>query len=484
MNDVTPTWLFNNLFSREAGAVEITFRDLDWEPVKKIAQAISTITGNEVSSFGKSIFIEFAEDYECLIRVIARTRLKSNVYVGVNPRKKIWLLSKSGKSYQSYRGTNSAVSAFNSVFIDIDCDREDEKKAATDDEIAAAKAVADDVDKVMAEVFGLRYRIRAFSGNGFQVFYPLNTVVFSPGVPYEKLGDEIVYTETEEFALFKNVAKYAVAPALRGVAQGRAKIDRTWDLRRVGRLPFTRNWKDPSDPRWCKVVDVCTDRSDDDAWLKMLRVAKTGTEYKLRGRKINKKVLTLKRWKKPQDMLKEPLVQILLQKRLPSGYRNHYLEMQLAILLRDHESTIDPKNLGSILADISRMQGRPFAASTDYLPKDAVFSEAVVNKWCMLEREPMLYEWEKPLDQAKLAEWKKHAYKSEVEEKYLEVCKNILNLESAPTLDTDEILERFRHPPKPTAFSPFVFVCFARSIVEKDDWPYWRDHVFCNLYAE
>ena len=45
-----------------------------------------------------------------------------------------------------------------------------------------------------------------------------------------------------------------------------------------------------------------------------------------------------------------------------------------------------------------------------------------------------------------------------------------------PSRDTDVILERMRKKTSATRASMFRFACYCRGLVEKDDWPYWKEH--------
>ncbi len=471
---------------RGGEAVEITMKDSDWETVKEYASKVAMQTGMTTHQYGKSFFCENADQLKEFLLIFAKSGVRSNTYVGINPRKKIWMLSKKGTTYKGYRGVNVGVACMSNIFVDIDANRKDGTKAATEEELLLTRLCCDDVEKKLEEVFGLRRHIRIFSGNGYQLMYPLHKPLTYKDLAYTKVGEEIVYTESEEFELLKSACRLAIQPAMKGVEKGRAKIDHTWDLRRVGRLPWTRNWKDPSKEIWA-AIDKHDDRpSDVDAGERILEIARKHQQHVASGKRTQSFSVSKKEYADINELVNEPLVQLLLSGPLPSGNRNHYLEMQLAILLRDNTKTISPVEEANLLREIGRAQGRPFNAATQYLPRNATFSRNTVNMWCAMERRPPVYKFGldpmPPIDESKLAQFDA-VDMNDVERMFAYHYEKTFKIPLEPSQDAAVIIERMRNKAPGIRTFPFMYACYVRGLVVKEEWEYWRDNWFRFEYA-
>ena len=184
-------YFWNVVSGFDGSAVEITLKDSDWSVAKDFAMKLGC------AQYGKSLFIDNKEILKKFILMLKASGVESNTYVGVNPREKIWIVSKGGNLYKSFRGTNIGVQCMKNIFVDVDADRKDPKKAATQDELNNAREVATDVALKLEEVFGIRGHVRLFTGNGYQMFFPLATLVTWQPLKYARVNDEVVYTDYE-----------------------------------------------------------------------------------------------------------------------------------------------------------------------------------------------------------------------------------------------------------------------------------------------
>ena len=83
----------------------------------------------------------------------------------------------------------------------------------------------------------------------------------------------------------------------------------------------------------------------------------------------------------PENIKKSAIAQLLLLKMHPQGDRNHYLELQFALLLRDNN--IHPDQIQELILEINATQGKSVQVDPTYLAEDAMFNPNIINLWCM-----------------------------------------------------------------------------------------------------
>jgi len=352
----------------------------DYEQLKNFANK------NGLKLIGGSFFVSSYEQLLCIVKNPV-FRNNYNIYYSLNPRKKCYKIY-NGKTYADYGGKNVNVKYIR--FVPFDIESLSRSNIATDDELLNSIKFADYIIKHLYDKFQWKDYVKICSGNGVHLIYRLDKDIELPELEY-KINTElqkIIYIETREFKGLKTCVNKLLKDSdkkLNGMFN--CKFDNTGDLARVLRLPLSKNNKpEYTEKRYCGILSI---------GLNDAGCLNKGMTKSLHGRaKIIIDMLEVKKYKKnnnikidlqhqyTKDTIKYcPLAKLLLIKQ-ESGNRNHYLEMQFALLLK--ENGILPDDIPELISEINGVQGKGIQVSADYLPDDARFNPEIVNRWCVM----------------------------------------------------------------------------------------------------
>lgn len=373
-------WSF---LTNDEGTWELTTKEIDWQIVGQLASSIGA------QQHGRSFFVTNVDQVKHVMKHPIIKQYKANVYIGENPRIQTWkrVQRKSDGQFFTFKareGKNISVQHLRNIFIDIDALH---TGLATEQQLQRAIEVAENIDEAMLKEFGAGKVIALLSGNGVQLIYLLDTPISWPALEYEIKEHDVLYKENPEYIRAKEITKEVIGKLVNKLQmRGEEKIahiDNTWDIRRVGRLPFTKNYKyheADGNYRWCGIVCL---RDEDNTGFAEKLLSRHQLRFKKEFAEASAEYTTT-----VKKLRNEPLVQLLLRKELPSGARNHYLELQFSLLLRD--SQIDPAEVHDLIEEINLVQ-RKKINPVCYLDEKNHFSKSVVNTYCAIERLPPEY---------------------------------------------------------------------------------------------
>jgi len=353
---------------------------VDYEYLRSFAKS------HDLVMFGSSFFVSSSEELEIIINDEKIVK-NYNVYYGLNPRKKVFYYSKKYKKAYLRYGTKS-VAVKQLKFIPFDIEAVDRKGDATPDQLRKAMKLADAIIRILSNKFKWEDYITICSGNGIHLIFRIPDGITIPEAEshIDYAQEEVRYKMKPEFVRMARIGnkfleKIESACKEDGEWMFGAKFDRVGDLARVLRLPFTLNNKPEYDvPRRSGVMDIHTQKWSDDYFKVPDKLLSLRGPVKVEGAfshhsHDDRHVYT------PEDLRTSPIAQLLLMENLPSGSRNHYLEFQFALLMRDNN--IMPEQVQGLIDDINSIQGKKINVDPQYLKEGEHFNQDVVNAWCI-----------------------------------------------------------------------------------------------------
>ena len=313
-----------------------------------------------------------------------------NIYISVNPRRKVHVSNGNGLLVKSYYGGIAGTSHIQNILCDI------EHQGIRDDN-ATEKMLEECIAgaKYLIKILNLKAYAINISGNGVHLWFPLEEPIELPipkfkemiiksrhRVKYDLKSGEIRKWIKTYNKFIEQLDSYLQEynPALK-------VDDGAKDLSRIARLPGSWNVKKGKTPRCVgtvsweiqlyniinnKFTSVYTiqNKSNDS----IIRTAKVSRNYRYNVSNI-------------RDC---PLIKLLLSGMLPSILsRNHYLEQSLARILRDNN--LNPEDIQDILDEIDEVQGKSIQVEPGYLEGDEPFNPETVNTFCVASKIDLVY---------------------------------------------------------------------------------------------
>ena len=321
---------------------------------------------------------------ELLKAVIAYTRDKATVWMGVNPRK--WNYTKFGK-----KGLGGSLAHIDSIsFLFIDIDRKQKIGPATADELKNVDTLAEIILSKLKEYSFANDYCKLCSGNGCQILCRLDYPISVPNREFDKRTN--TYIDNEEFEdcvglLRAKIGKELLKLSKKYEDELGVSIDKaSFNLAGVCGLTSTKNYK-----------------YDGFTWRGILELVKNGeniglTDYIINIKKDKKFIFVQPREAKNIDRLipgklrEHPLVRFMLQS-LPVGDRNNRLWFSLKLLLRDSKINLNNDEFKKLHKDIEIIWKDTLTLNVP--EKKFTFSRNTVNSYCVDNLIPPIYPlWE------------------------------------------------------------------------------------------
>lgn len=311
-----------------------------------------------------------------LKNVIAIIRDKATVWFGINPRKRNW--NKYGK--KSFGGTDYNISEINYIFIDID--RVDTSKPAEKEELKNCDDLANKIlERLGTQGWNKNY-IKICSGHGVQLLIKLDIPIKLPVVNFD--NKDKIYENNEEFNNVKRLLTDGIGKQIKKFTNKfRDELQANMDssaffIGKVGALPCTKNVKFGTQ-RWRGIVEML---NGDNVGLTDYILSFSENQPKIKDLFIKSRanfkedvVTTVK------QLEEHPVVQFMINNKLPGGMRNNYIWFSIKILIRDGKIDITSNEFKNLHKKLEESYGGHLTLN---LPeKRFVFSKDIINSFCL-----------------------------------------------------------------------------------------------------
>lgn len=357
----------------------------DWALIKEIAKTI------DCESRFSSIFISSWEELNTILRYkidgkYTATRMY-NIFIGVNPRRKVFVKSARGLVFKSYYGGIAGTSHIQTILCDIEhCAerKENATKAMLEECIQGGKFL---ISELKLQSFFLN-----ISGNGVHLWFDLQEPIELTIPSFFEYEDKIKYNLKEEpiYTHIKTYNNYITKlDRILKKFNPKLKVDEgAKDIARIARPPTSLNVKQGLVPRY--VGTVYKNISNIKYNNQNFTAAKPILNKK--SRELLKRVEKTNKHRYNTTNIREcPLYKLLVSGYLPSNVsRNHYLEQSFAKILRDNNIRVI--EVQDVVREMDIMQRKSVQVDPDYLDDPSPFNPEMVNSYCIACKIPLVYE--------------------------------------------------------------------------------------------
>ena len=342
-----------------------------------------------------------------------------NIFISINPKRKIYMKSKNGLLYKAYQGSIVGTSHIQNSLCDIEHKYRNYHtfKEMKDFLLTIREKVPDNMvneflekakgssTELMLEecILGAKHIVKALklkdyyinlTGNGANLWIRFNPEMEMVLPNYTELDDKIKYNYKEESFMkqYKRYNRWIVKldKILQNYNPFLKVDDGAKDLSRITRPPGSWNVKINKTHR--AVGTVFTEVKDNQ--YNILINKQYMAVEPLISKASNKYVKSIKRSRNNRynhlSIIEAPLYKLLVSKMLPSSLsRNHYLEQSFARILRDNE--IDFNQIQYSITKMNEVQGKNVQVDPEYLQDDEEFNSETVNSYCITCRVDLVY---------------------------------------------------------------------------------------------
>ena len=362
----------------------------DWNLIPKLADAVGC------ESRFSSLFIDSYEQLEKILLYkiggFPLTRLY-NIFIGVNPRRKVHVKSKKGLLYKSYYGGIAGTSHIQTVLCDIEHIGERSGNATE----AMLQECIDGAEHLV-RILNLKSYWINISGNGTHLWFDLEEPIDLPVPSFRETEDKVKYNLKEDpiYTLIKTYNRFIEKLNKRlKEFNPNLKVDEgAKDISRIARLVGSWNVKTGKKARAVGTIKTGCNTEDFKVTLnkginKIFMAAKPILNKE--ARKVQEKASQTSKYRCNHLNIGEtPLVKLLLSGLLPSTLsRNHFLERSMARLLRDNNISID--DISHLISDIDAVQHKAIQVDPDYLDDEELFNPEMVNSYCIACKVDLVY---------------------------------------------------------------------------------------------
>lgn len=310
-----------------------------------------------------------------------------NIFIGVNPRRKVYTKSKNGLLKKTYYGGIAGTECIQNIL----CDIEHEGKRVGN---ATEEMIEECIDgaKYLVKILEIDNYYINISGNGVHLWFKLEKAIDIPVPSFTEFPDKVKYNLKED-KVYKLIKTYnAFIEKLDKYIKEynkNLKVDEgAKDIARIARPPGSWNVKAKKKARAVGTV-LKNNKNNKYKNIKFLAVNPI-LNKEIKGY-VEKKKLTKNHRYNAKNLENAPIVKLLLSGYLPSTLsRNHYLEQSLARLIRDNE--IELHEIDNLIMRINEVQRKDIQIDPDYLDGDESFNSETVNAYCYGCRVDFVYD--------------------------------------------------------------------------------------------
>ena len=333
----------------------------------------------------------YVKDYDEMMKVL-KYKLRGvsvsrlyNIFLSVNPKRKLIMKSKNGLLYKSYQGSLAGTSHIQNIF----CDIEHKSREGSATEAMIQECI--DGAMYLVKILELGTYAINISGNGAHLWIPLEEEIELPMPNHVELEDKIKYNnkDSEFYPYVKMYNRYI--EKLDSILQKfnpKLKVDDgAKDLSRVGRPVGSWNVKVGKTPRIVGTAVFCNQIINN---IKPKILAVKPILNKQAKKQLSIAVKTARHRYNYLNIRECPLYKLMVNGLLPSILsRNHYLESSFARIIRDN--SIDINQIQDVINEMSAVQLKDLQVDPDYLDDEEIFNSETVNNFCVTSKIDLVY---------------------------------------------------------------------------------------------
>ena len=299
-------------------------------------------------------------------------KMKFTMYLSINPKRK----SHHGKdniSWMTYNGKKQSELGYYNVFFDFDPTKKLKEKTTKTAEMCYRQA-----KKFLNENKNIKSYMLMCSGNGIQIRVPMDSPIMIPEYEYDEKNQII---ETDETDTYGSLMKTAMQHLATKYSTSNVDVDITgFEIARVGRLPFSRNFKKDS-PKSAGVIEIVNDEKNIGLYDYIMNFWDSVLEDKKKIKQYSDKRIYNEFAITEDNIKNSPFIKMLLKEELPVGGRNNVLFFQLKILLNNNKINYNNPKIKDLIRDIERVQNHFISMNPP--DENIKFNPNAIINWCV-----------------------------------------------------------------------------------------------------
>ena len=356
----------------------------NWGLIRKLAEIL------KVEYRFSSLYIQTWDQLHTILRYKVYDKYTAtryyNIFIGVNPKRKVPVKGKNGLIYNSYYGGIAGISHLQTFLCDIEHSglrTSNATEAMLEECVLGAKFL---VKQLKLKSFYIN-----ISGNGVHLWAEIEPIEL-PLPTFIEYDDKLKYNLKEDpiYSFIKTYNGF-ISSLNRTLQKYNPKLivdEGAKDISRIARPPSSINNKAGLTPRYIGTV-----------YKELSNIKYNYNKYVTVNQNLNKQEKKqLKRTEKSRfhrynhlNIRESPLYKLLVSEFLPSIVsRNHYLEQSFARLLKDNE--IKLSEITEVIREIDAVQRKAIQVDPDYLYGDEPFNSEMVNSYCIASKIPLIYD--------------------------------------------------------------------------------------------
>jgi len=390
-----------------------------------------------------------------------------NIFISVNPKRKVFTKSNSGILHKTYYGGIAGTSHVQTILCDIEHIGERESNAT---EVMLEECIQG--AKYLVKLLQLEDYWINISGNGVHLWIAMNPAIELPTVSFRevtvKTKPAVKYNLKEEpiNTFIKNYNRFIeiLNKALKEFNPNLKVDEGAKDIARIARPVGSWNVKAGKTAR---AVGTVVQENKINIYINQKYAAakpifnQEARKYKeIKSHSSNHRYNLL-------NIRDIPLYKLMVNQLLPSTLsRNHYLEQSFARLLRDNDIPLDA--VSEVIAEIDAVQQKAIQVDPDYLDDEEPFNAETVNHYCYACKLDFIYD---------------------IMEEIPDIADGFITDEHYKSLNSygDKTIEKMSLHIKEKPNSYFELKCLIRNLIDlhersivffslkelsKNDWPY------------
>jgi len=346
----------------------------DWDLIQTLGEEL----GLDIRY--NSIFItEFSHLRKILLYKIGKfplTRLY-NIFVSVNPKRKVYLKGKNGLLYQSYYGGIAGTSHVQNILCDIEHVGEREGNAT---EAMLEECIQG--AKYLVKILKLTDFYINVSGNGVHLWMRLEKPIELPVPELIETSEKNKFNlKVEPIVTFIKTYNRFIEKLNKILQKYNPELkvdDGAKDIARIARPTGSWNVKVGKTARAvgtaAKEIQINIGLNNQFWAAKPLLNKKSKEDLKSKSLSKHHRYNAI-------NIRESPIYQLMVSKLLPSTLsRNHYLEQSFARLLRDNDLTVE--EVSDAIGEVDVIQQKTIQVDPDYLGDKDTFNAETINAYC------------------------------------------------------------------------------------------------------
>lgn len=374
-------WQFIN--PEEKFTYEVRFKNtLDKDaPLAPFIRECAKTYKNILPYHWTGVFVKTWEEYRHACVFALKNKL--TVYLSANPKRPS-IHTKDQSHRIQFNGEKQSDECVFSLLIDFDATdlcKEEAKEKASEHAYIQAK-------KFLQEKTNIKSYLMLCTGNGVQIRIPLDQTVWLPKPTYDPQSQFVV---TDEYDVLSRIFKVAMTPVVEKYKTKYVKPDNTsFELARVGRGPFSINWKNKDRPLHAGIIEIVNEGPNMGLTDYIKSFETQAKQFKTQNITLEKNPVLFREFTYTvENIHMSRLARLLTTEKLPSGGRNNVLFFQFKLLCKNNGIDITDPKIRDLVRDMERIQGDNFPLNT---PANGSFHPHAIINWCLEQNIKPIYE--------------------------------------------------------------------------------------------